>query len=139
MKFRIAGNKYLVRLEAGEMLPDALFELASEQNLTSASISGIGGVSDVRLAYYDLRKREYLEFEVEDIVELVSLIGNLSIVDGEPFWHLHAVVADRTGSVKAGHLVRLKVAVTLECWIDPANAVVERAFDQFTGLKLLNI
>ncbi len=54
-------------------------------------------------------------------------------------WHLHAAVADRTGALKGGHLVTLEVAVTLECWIHPADHTVTRRPDERSGLNLLHL
>ncbi|MBU0508425.1 DNA-binding protein [bacterium] len=139
MRISPQGSRFLAKFEIGEVLPRAFVELARERGWTSGSVSGIGGVRNVLLAYYDLAARKYLEFPVDGVVELVSLTGNLALVNGEPFWHLHAAVADREGNVKAGHLVHLEVAVTLECWIEPGAALVERTPDQHTGLNLLNL
>ena len=124
--------------EPGECLPDALVDLARDQGWNSGSVQGLGGVTNVRLAYFDLQTKEYLPIEVEGIVELVSLMGNLALVKGEPFWHLHAVVSDRNGRVIAGHLVRLEVAITLECWIEAGLEPVTRAREEATGLNLLD-
>jgi len=132
-------ERYLVRFEVGESLPTALSELAKERQWMSGSLNGIGGVHNVTLAYFDLDSRKYLQFRVDGIVELVSLVGNLAFVDGQPFWHLHAAVADRGGNVRAGHLVDLEVAITVECWIMPGKHAIYRRRDEYTGLNLLDI
>ena len=139
MKVIDNNGRYLARFEVGEKLPDALVALAQQRGWSSGSIMGIGGVRDVVLAYYDLSQKKYLQFSVEGIVELVSIIGNLALVDGKPFWHLHASVANASGDVKAGHLVALTVAITVECWIQPGNISVSRSFDEASGLNLLSI
>lgn len=94
-------------------------------------------MSDVELAYYDLSTRKYLPFPVDGIVELVSLQGNLSTVDGEPFWHLHAIIADREGRCFGGHLNTCVVALTLELAVWPMPESRSRAFDEDLGLRLL--
>ena len=113
-------------------------ELAVQRGWKSAVCSAIGGVSDVRLAYYDLEKKEYLPFEIEGIVELVSLSGNLTGQTGDPFWHLHAVVADRGGKTYGGHLMECKVALTVELAVWPMNELRTRTFDESLGLRLLS-
>ncbi|MEM4570530.1 MAG: DUF296 domain-containing protein, partial [Desulfurococcaceae archaeon] len=40
-----------------------------------------------------------------------NLSGNISIKEGEPFVHVHAVVGKRDGSTYSGHLVEAKVFV----------------------------
>jgi hypothetical protein len=133
------GNRFLARGEVGDRIPDALVRLAREQSWMSGSLTGIGGVKDLQLAYFDLERREYLPIRVAGIVELVSLTGNLALVNGNPFWHLHAAVSDRNGHVFAGHLTSLEVAITVECWLDVSTTPVSRARDPETGLNLLDI
>ncbi len=60
MKLLETGDRCLVRFDPGETLPGALVELAQVQGWRSASISGLGAVSNVVLAYYDLPLRQYL-------------------------------------------------------------------------------
>jgi predicted DNA-binding protein with PD1-like motif len=132
-------SRLLVRFEVGEKLPESLVDLARRLGIVSGSLSGIGGVHNVVLGYYDLQARKYVTFEVPGIVELVSLIGNVSLVNGQPFWHLHAAVADRDGNVKAGHLVSLEVAVTAECWIERGRKMLQRKRDEYSGLNLLDL
>lgn len=128
----------LFRLATGSQLPDALVELAATQNWISAVCSGIGGVSEVKLAYYDLPTQSYLAFDVDGIVELVSLTGNLTELDGKHFWHLHAVVADRNGRTYGGHLISCTVALTVEVAVWPMQKVYTRTLEASTGLRLLN-
>ena len=139
MKVASDGSRWLVRCEVGEILPTALTDLAAKQDWNSASLTGIGGVRHVRLAYYDLQERRYLTFDVDGIVELVSMVGNLSRLDGKPLWHVHAAVADREGNVRGGHLVSLEVAITVECWINPSSLPVNRKADDHSGLNLLDL
>jgi hypothetical protein len=139
MKIKQLDDQYLVRFEVGEVLPDALVTLARDQTWKSGSVVGLGGVKNVVLGYFDLEVRQYLRLPVDGIVELVSLLGNLSQVDGAPFWHLHASVANRDGCVTGGHLFCLEVAITIECWVRASNVPIERTHDDHFGLKLLNI
>jgi uncharacterized protein len=139
MKVAVIGPKYLVRFEPGEILPDALTALAKDRNWSCGSIQAIGAVEDVILGYYDLHKKEYIRIAVEGEVEVVSLSGNLSRLSETPLWHMHILVSDREARVQGGHLFALKVAVTLECWIEIHDRVVNRKMDEHTGLNLLDV
>ena len=138
MKCMASGKRFLTKGEPGERLPEALVELARSYGWKSGSVQGLGGVTKVKLAYFDLRKKEYRPIGVDGVVELISLTGNLALVNEEPFWHLHAAVSDRDGRVTAGHLVSLEVAITLECWIEAGSEPVSRNRDETTGLNLLD-
>lgn len=133
------GERFLVRFEVGEKLPDALTNLAGERAWKSASLTGIGAVKDVLLGAYELADKRYSKFPVDGVVELVSLVGNLSWLNEQPMWHLHALVSDAKGVVTGGHLFNLSVAVTVECWIHVSKLPIERKSDPYTGLNLLDL
>jgi predicted DNA-binding protein with PD1-like motif len=50
-----------------------------------------------QLAFCDLERKAYDRLDLEGDHEIGSLTGNLSL-DGAPFVHVHAVVADATSS-----------------------------------------
>jgi uncharacterized protein len=139
MKYLRSDNRYIVRFEVGEKLPEKLVELARMHGWQSGSIMGLGSVKNVVLGYYDLAKKEYVNFKVDGVVEVVSLNGNLSLVDGTQFWHLHVCVGDHAGTIRGGHLMSMEVAITVECWIFPSNHAITRTRDEESGLNLLNL
>ena len=42
---------------------------------------------------------------------MVSLLGNISLKDGEPFAHIHVALGDPEGRVYGGHLISGEVFV----------------------------
>lgn len=112
--------------------------MANERGWKSAVCTGIGGISEVVLAYYDLEQKAYLSFSIDGIVELVSLSGNLTGPQGDPFWHLHAVVAERTGKTYGGHLQSCTVALTIELAVWTMDSYRLRTLDDETGLRFLS-
>lgn len=139
MKWIEDGSRFVVRFDVAEKLPETLLDFSKRLGLVSGWLSGIGGVQNVVLAYYDLTIRKYVTFSVSGMVELISLSGNIALVNGQPIWHLHASVADREGNVKGGHLVGLEVAITLECVIQRGSKMLQRRQDDYSGLNLLEI
>jgi uncharacterized protein len=139
VKFLRSDSRYIVRFEAGEKLPEKLTELARMHGWQSGSIVGLGSVKNVTLAFYNLEEKKYENFDIPGVVEVVSLNGNLSLVDASQFWHLHVCVADNKGNIRGGHLVSMEVAVTVECWVFPSNHTITRTRDELSGLNLLNL
>jgi uncharacterized protein len=139
MKVLEDGDWFLVRFEVGEQLPEKLLELARRYGWISGSITGLGAVQNVVVAYYDLPARQYIHHPIDGVVELVSLVGNLSLFEGNPVWHAHITVADRDGNVRGGHLMNLEVAVTVECWIHKGHEMAIRRPDAYSGLNLLDL
>jgi len=139
MLHRHLDGRVLVKLERGEEVLQALTELCVEHDIGCASLVGIGAVKEAELGYYDLDTMTYLTRAFPEIRELVSLVGNVALVDGKPFIHAHASLGDRDLSLVGGHLVRATVAVTVEAFVNPNSSPVERALDAEVKLKLLEL
>lgn len=136
MKFH---GGYLVRLERGEEITKALTTFLKDRHIMAGTVMGLGGIADVELGFYDLTARTYLRKTIPGNLELVYYMGNITLVDEEPFIHAHSVVSGADFHAYAGHFFSAKVAVTGEFTIHPADWEVVRALDDYTGLKLMDI
>jgi predicted DNA-binding protein with PD1-like motif len=131
------GN-YLVVLEKGEPLMASLTQFAADKELKGAIFSGIGALEDVELGAYDTKTLEYIRKTFSKVAyELISLNGNLSLKDGEPFVHLHAALGDHDFNVFGGHLFEATVAVTAEISVRPLGFMPERELHKEIGLALI--
>ena len=54
--------------------------------------------------YFNQIKKEYEHHELQGGHEVLSGLGNVSLLDGEPFVHIHMTVADNEGKAFGGHL-----------------------------------
>ncbi len=133
-----SGDIFCVRLDRGEEICDALCGFAREKGLTAGSIDGIGALQDLELGYFDLSLKGYRRFHLDGSHELLSLMGNLTMRDGSPFAHLHAVVADRDGEVKGGHLFSGTVSVTAEIFLRPFLVPIHRETNPEGDLALMD-
>ena len=132
----IAGRSLLARLDHGEEMIGQIADLARERKIKAAAISAIGALSQADLGFYDQVGREYRVRRVEGPVEIASCTGNISLLEGEPFVHAHAVLADSSGTVLAGHLVRGTIFAAELFVQELAEADLHRSWDKQTGLKL---
>lgn len=137
MRYETIEDGYWLRLEAGEAVMPELLQFLEQKKVGAGFISGIGALRDVTLGYFHLSEKEYRRHHFNEIVELVSFSGNITLVDGKPFIHAHAVIADVDCVPHAGHFFNAVVAVTMEVHIRRLSRSVEREHDQATGLKLL--
>jgi predicted DNA-binding protein with PD1-like motif len=128
------------RMEPEEDVLETIETVAAEYGVKSGQVSLIGAISGAKLGYFHLDANEYRDFTIEDDVEVVSCIGNISTLNGKAMVHAHMIVADETGRCYGGHLMRgCKVSVTIELVIIETAAELTRARDEKTGLNLLNI
>jgi uncharacterized protein len=103
-----------VAFTTGDEILSGLTDLAIKHNITSGHITGLGGLSGALLGFGDPAINAFARIPVDEKCELVSLVGHIQTRDGAPVVHLHAVVALKDGSTKAGHVFEAKVAPIAE-------------------------
>jgi hypothetical protein len=112
-------REWIVRLEDGENVIDVLRDLGK---MSAVIVAGIGMLRDAELAYWNGHAYETHGHPAP--AELVSLQGNLASDEGgNCIVHAHVCLANRDGSVVAGHLVRGTVHNTLEMMMLPLTAI----------------
>ena len=70
----------------------------------------MGGLSTALLGFGDPALGAFRRIAVDEKCELVALSGHITSRDGVPTVHLHAVVALKDGSTRAGHVFEAHVA-----------------------------
>ncbi len=136
---RIANTEkpFILALKMGENLFEGIIRCAKDVGLKSASISGLGALNDVTVAYYDLATKTYHTKLFSGMYELISLHGNIATLDGQPFLHIHAALGQEDYSVVGGHIMSATVGPSAEITIVPLTETINRAYDDQTGLKLM--
>ena len=95
---------HYIKFEKDELLLESLTQYAKDNNIKTAEISFIGAVQNVSVMYFNQSKKEYDKHNFEGGHEVLSGLGNVSILEGEPFVHVHMTVADKNGNAFGGHL-----------------------------------
>lgn len=130
---------YAVAVETGDEAVKRLGEFVREQDVEAASITAIGAFRRAVLGYFDWQSKQYEKIPVEEQVEVLSLLGDVAVSNGEPTLHIHAVLGKSDGSVVGGHLLSAEVRPTLEVIITQSPSYLRKAKDPETGLALLAI
>ncbi len=140
LSFETRSSRAIVgRICRGESLQEALRALVHEHELRTAWVSAIGAFEWVELTEYNQVTRRYEEAHRFERCELLALQGNLSLRDGEPFWHLHATVSlreDGRDVTYGGHVgdgLVFAMEFRIECFDELG---LRRADDEATGLQL---
>jgi predicted DNA-binding protein with PD1-like motif len=132
-----AGRAFVGLMATGSDIVEELERFCAERDVRAAWISVLGAVSHAAYRYFDQETKEYLDLASDTHHEIVSFIGNISILDGKPFLHAHASFADRDGNTVGGHLVRGCTAFVAEVTIREMTDVdLVRTPDELTGLNL---
>ncbi len=131
---------FVLVFDTGDELADGLLQFAKEQKLTSASFKAVGAFSSVRLRWFNWETKSYEpSVTLDGQVELLSMIGDVALKDGEPVVHAHVVIGKRDGTAHGGHLWRATVRPTCEVVLTASPAHLRKSFDPASGLFLIDV
>ena len=139
MKYNKVDDNISVSIDKGELVNQKLLEVAQQENLTSGWINGLGAISSIEIGYWDIEKKIYEKQKFNNDYELLSLIGNVSLVDNKPFVHTHISFSDTEFKVYGGHLFDAKVIAAAEFCIFTSEYNLHRKLNCDIGLSLWDI
>lgn len=131
---------FAVVFDKGDEVVESLTAFAREHGLSAAQFTGLGAFSDVVLGFFDWQRKDYERIQIEEQVEVVALVGDVTLGEGdEPKLHPHVVVAKSDGTAHGGHLLEGNVRPTLEVVLSETPAHLHRRTDAETGLPLIQL
>ena len=134
------GEIILGKLTFGVDLLEELTAVCEANNIVLGRVEALGAVQKARLGFYDQQQQTYNFFEIDQELEIASLIGNISIRDGKPMVHAHATFTDAAGAAYGGHLAPGTIVFACEFAIQSlAGPEYRRGSDEETGLPLWDI
>lgn len=139
MQYVRHGDTYVLRFEEGEVFPGEFLEFLSAHEVKRGSFTGIGALRRTCIAYFDIDKREYLDQEFDEQMEVLALVGNVALHEDEPLVHVHVTLGRRDYSVIGGHLREGIVRPTLEVTLHAGREPLQRAVDPKYGLPALDL
>ena len=129
-------NTYALRLKPGDDVHEEIIAFCRLHDIKAGSIAAIGSIHSPTLAHYTITTKQFTNRVVEGIVEVSSMLGNVSIKDDEPLVHLHVTVSGPDMVAYAGHLVKAKVSATLEIILTAFDAKLVKVHDDKIGLDV---
>ena len=139
MQYEKLDDTYVIKIEQGEAVVESLTGFCVNKNIVNAEFSGIGAVKGLTCGYYDLAQKKYYFTDYPDLVEVVSLTGNVLLKDDKPFIHIHGVFTDTKNQAFGGHISKMTVGVVLEVILRPLMGNIKRSLDTCIGLALIDI
>jgi predicted DNA-binding protein with PD1-like motif len=125
-------------LAPGEEAMAALASFAVEHRLGASHFTAIGAFSHAVVAYFDWPTKQYRHIEINEQVEVLSLVGDIVIQRDLPTVHGHVVVGKADATAHGGHLIKGHVRPTLEIVITEAPRHLRRRFDPESRLALID-
>ncbi|HON85322.1 MAG TPA: DNA-binding protein [Syntrophorhabdaceae bacterium] len=125
------------RLQKGDDLIEGIKAFLKDESIHKGIISGIGAASRVSIGYYDQTEKRYKMDTFEEPMEILSIKGNISIKDGEPFPHLHGVFSKKDHTCLGGHIFEGTEVFAFEFEVlEFSGDTFIRGYDEETGLYL---
>ena len=135
------GEKtFVLVFAAGDEAIAGLTAFAREKKLAASYFTAIGGFQEATLGYFDLEKKDYNKIPVREQVEVLSLVGDITLTEkGEPKIHAHVVLGRPDASTRGGHLIEARVRPTLEVMLVESPKHLRRKHDPQSGLALIQL
>jgi predicted DNA-binding protein with PD1-like motif len=127
--------EYVARFETGADWREEIESLACEEGIEAGFFTALGAVRDADVWFYDQAETEYRSVTFDEPLEVAACVGNVSLLEGEPFAHTHAVLSRPSGQALAGHLDSATVFAG-ECHLRAFAEPLERSHDEATDLDL---
>lgn len=139
MRVQRFDERFIVRIEAGEPVVATLLDFLRHEGVGFANLSAAGALSSARIGFWEPDRQAYAYREFDEQLEVVSFVGNASLLEGEPFLHVHVGLGRADLTVVGGHLQEAIVNPTIEVWLRTEDVNVRRTRDPETGLDLLDL
>jgi predicted DNA-binding protein with PD1-like motif len=130
---------FVVVFDKHEEVVEGLTDFAGRERLRASHLTAIGALRDVVLGYFDPGTREYRKIPLREQVEVLSLLGVVTLDGERPRLHAHIVVGRADGSAHGGHLLEAHVWPTLEVVVEELPRHLQRRTDPETGLAVIDL
>ena len=128
---------FAIVLDSGDEAMAAIASFAAARHLRTSQFTAIGAFSRVVVGYFDWDTKKYRKTPINEQVEVLSLLGDITLENGKPKVHAHVVVSKADATAHGGHFIEGHVRPTLEIVLTETPAHLQRRFDSETGLTLI--
>ena len=136
MQYKRFGNTCMLRIDLGEDIVESLKKLCEDEQILLGRVEAIGATDHAVIGVYDLAKKEYYPETIDEFMEIASLNGSVTAMDGKPYIHLHATLADQRHVIHGGHVLEMRVGATCEMFVTVFEGEVKRRKDEGLGINL---
>jgi predicted DNA-binding protein with PD1-like motif len=129
---------FVVVLATGDETVTSLTAFAHEHRLGASHFTAIGAFSRAVVAYFDWSTKHYRHVPIDEQVEVLSFMGDITRDGDQPKLHAHVVLGKSDATAHGGHLIEAVVRPTLEVVVTEAPRVLHRRVDPESGIALID-
>ncbi len=137
MEAKQFGQDWVLRLDRGDEILDSITAFCRDRDIAAGSITGIGATDHAEVGVYSLSEKVYHKHLIQGDMEIISLTGNITRKDGEPYIHLHIAMCGQNNVCVGGHLNSARISVTGEIFIHPVTGPIGRKPDPETNINMM--
>jgi len=135
MRYKNTKEFVIIRLDEDEEIIGSLCTICKKEKIQSALVSGIGALKKAEIGHYN-KEKMYDREKIEGYLEIISLSGNITLLDSKPSAHVHAALGPKNFNIVGGHLFNGIVGPTCEITLIPLGIRIQRKPDKKTKLNL---
>src|SRR5260221_14281352 len=128
---------FAIIFNRGDEVVAGLKAFAGEKGLAASHFTAIGAFKNVVLGYFDWDKKDYTKILIHEQVEVLSLVGDVTLDEGKPNIHAHVVLGKQDGSTCGGDLIEGRGRPTLQGMLTKSPGHFIRRVDRESGIRLL--
>lgn len=129
---------FAVILATRDEVVSSITSFATAQRLAATQFTAIGALSRAVVAFFDWESGQYRNIAIHEQVEVLSLLGDITLDEGKPKMHAHIVLGKSDGTAHGGHVVEALVRPTMEIILTETPTHLRRRFDRKSGLPLID-
>jgi predicted DNA-binding protein with PD1-like motif len=130
---------FAIILDKGDEVTSSLLAFAKDKHLSASHFTAIGAFESVTLGFFERDRKDYKKITIDEQVEVLSLVGDITLEGDKPKVHAHVVVGKSDGTAHGGHLLESRVWPTLEVILVESPEHLQRKMDKETGLALIKL
>jgi predicted DNA-binding protein with PD1-like motif len=131
-------KEYAVIFSTGDEAFSGLTDFAKQYHVTSAHFTAIGAIGAATIGWFDPSRKMYKAMPFTGQMEVVSMVGDITLYNGKPAVHTHAVLGLPDGTTRGGHVLEMHVRPTLEVMVTVDPKDMHKRFDPETDLTLID-
>lgn len=129
-------NTYVISINNHQEVAATLQQACNDLNITGGDIIGIGAVNEATLRCFDPATKNYVDKTFKEQMEIANLTGNVGVLNGEIYLHLHITLGRTDYTALAGHLLRATLNGAGEFVINKYPGELPRYHNDNIGLNM---
>lgn len=134
--YRQYKNTYVASVDNHREVASTLERVCNDLQITGGDIIGIGAVNQATLRCFNPATKEYVDKTFAEQMEIANLTGNVGVLNGKIYLHLHITLGKTDYTALAGHLLRATLNGAGEFVINKYPGELSRYHNEQIGLNM---